>query len=100
MIIATRTRTYQELYMYYKQENEQLKQELERVKCDLKEAIEVISWYSDHNNYRDHEILGYPTGIVGDDQLGNEFGESKHLTVGGKRARQFLAKLNKEKKDE
>lgn len=41
--------------------------EIQSLQSQLKKAEKVLSWYADHNNYRDHDILGYPTGIVGDE---------------------------------
>jgi hypothetical protein len=56
----------------------------------LKKAVD---FYADKNNWHDNDLLGCPPSIFGDSQAGDEFGDSKHLTVGGKRARQALKEV-------
>lgn len=65
--------------------------ELQELRTQLEKAEKVIGFYSNHENWFDNELIGKTSSIVSrDEQAGDEFGESKHLCVGGKLARRYF----------
>ena len=71
-----------------------LRREVEQLKEENKILKDCAEFYSLSDNWIDNDLFGHPPSIVMSDmQSGNEFGESKHLTVGGKLARETLSKI-------
>lgn len=62
------------------------------LKQKLSEALEVIRFYGDERNWLDNDLAGYPPSIRNDSEIGDNIKFSDHITVGGKRAREFLKK--------
>jgi len=64
--------------------------QLEKENQKLREALK---FYADPTNWQDTDILGSDGPAILDD----EYEPEKHLTVGGKRARQCLEEIDKGK---
>lgn len=73
----------------------ELDEEIASLKEQLKREQDCVDFYADKDNWVDMEVLGYLSSIRNDEQYGNEFGESKHLCVGGKLARSTQARREK-----
>ncbi len=67
---------------------DKLKQEIESLKEQLRRERECVDFYASKDNWQDNDLYGFPSSIKDDEQFGDEFGESKHLTVGGRLARE------------
>jgi DNA-directed RNA polymerase beta subunit len=104
-----------------KDENEELKNEVYRQKQAVKQVEnhatvirqklreqnkkmrECLEWYACTDNWRDNDCIGYSPSIINDSLDGKDYdlmiGDeifSKHLTVGGRRARALLKEFDNE----
>jgi len=80
----------------------ELEKELAKLKSELKEAVEVIEFYGNRFswNFSQHPDHEYYAGAIKDDdsllKYKEKNGDEFEDYCGGKRARQFLAKIKKE----
>ena len=74
--------------------------EIEKLKQENEKLRECVEFYANKDNWSDNDLFGCPSSIIGDSEYGKETYEykhkyqfSKHLTLGGKKARQTLKDL-------
>jgi hypothetical protein len=62
-------------------------EEIEVLKEKLRLTVDALEFYAGTANWLDREMLGYESGIVGDEEYFD------NISLGGRRARQALKKL-------
>jgi hypothetical protein len=76
---------------YFNEYLDTVKDQLSTVTKQLEEAVEVVSWYADKSNWERVNQFDYL-------RINNDDEEGTHLFgIGGKLAREFLAKLKGER---